>query len=102
MDNSGQHAFIDRIRSALGHAPAERRGADDLCTGKFTAEAAAILDRIKQRTAAERQQLIDRLMEMAAPINLKVPENVYIRNENMSMELEYLSFALVNNHPEKT
>jgi redox-sensing transcriptional repressor len=37
-----------------------------------------------------------------APINLKVPENVYIRNENMSMELEYLSFALVNNHPEKT
>lgn len=33
-----------------------------------------------------------------APINLKVPEDVYIRHENMSMELEYLSFAMVNNH----
>lgn len=36
-----------------------------------------------------------------APINLKVPEDVYLRNENMSMELEYLSFALVNNHTQK-
>ncbi len=31
-----------------------------------------------------------------APINLKVPEDVFLRNENMSMELEYLSFALRN------
>jgi redox-sensing transcriptional repressor len=36
-----------------------------------------------------------------APINLKVPQDVYLRNENMSMELEYLSFALVNNHAQK-
>ncbi len=36
-----------------------------------------------------------------APINLKVPPDVYLRNENMSMELEYLSFALVNNHSQK-
>ena len=36
-----------------------------------------------------------------APINLKVPEDVYLRNENMSMELEYLSFALVNKHDQK-
>ncbi len=36
-----------------------------------------------------------------APINLKVPEHVYVRNENMAMELEYLSFALVNNHRPK-
>lgn len=36
-----------------------------------------------------------------APINLKVPPDVYLRNENMSMELEYLSFALVNNHQPK-
>ncbi len=36
-----------------------------------------------------------------APINLKVPPNVYLRNENMSMELEYLSFAIVNNHTPK-
>jgi redox-sensing transcriptional repressor len=33
-----------------------------------------------------------------APINLKVPDDVYLRSENMSMELEYLSFAMVNRH----
>ena len=31
-----------------------------------------------------------------APINLKVPDNVHLRNENMAMELEYLSFSLCN------
>ncbi len=36
-----------------------------------------------------------------APINLKVPPDVYLRNENMSMELEYLSFAIRNNHTPK-
>jgi len=29
-----------------------------------------------------------------APINLKVPDDVYVRYENMAMELEYLSFSL--------
>jgi redox-sensing transcriptional repressor len=32
-----------------------------------------------------------------APINLKVPDDVHVRNENMAMELEYLSFSLSNN-----
>ena len=36
-----------------------------------------------------------------APVNLRVPEDVYLRNENMSKELEFLSFALGNNHPQK-
>jgi len=36
-----------------------------------------------------------------APVNLKVPSDVYIRNENMAMELEYLSFAMVNKHAPK-
>jgi redox-sensing transcriptional repressor len=36
-----------------------------------------------------------------APINLEVPGDVYLRNENMSEELEYLSFAMVNKHREK-
>jgi redox-sensing transcriptional repressor len=31
-----------------------------------------------------------------APVKLRVPEGVFYRSENMSMELEYLSFALVN------
>ena len=33
-----------------------------------------------------------------APKNLKVPGDVYLRNENMAMELEYLSFTLGNQH----
>lgn len=36
-----------------------------------------------------------------APVNLRVPADVYLRNENMSMELEYLSFAMVNKHTPK-
>jgi redox-sensing transcriptional repressor len=36
-----------------------------------------------------------------APIKLKVPTDVYLRNGNMAMELEYLSFAMVNKHPQK-
>lgn len=36
-----------------------------------------------------------------APVNLKVPEGVFLRNENMSMELEYLSYSLVNNNAQK-
>jgi redox-sensing transcriptional repressor len=36
-----------------------------------------------------------------APVNLKVPDDVYLRHENMSMELEYLSFAVVNQHTQK-
>ena len=35
-----------------------------------------------------------------APINLKVPDDVTIRTENMSMELEYLSFGMTNKQPE--
>ena len=31
-----------------------------------------------------------------APINLRVPNDVYLCNENMAMELEYLSFNLKN------
>ena len=31
-----------------------------------------------------------------APIHLKVPEDVFLRNENMAMELEHLSFRLKN------
>jgi redox-sensing transcriptional repressor len=36
-----------------------------------------------------------------APVNLRVPNDVYLRNENMAMELEYLSFAIQNNHTPK-
>ena len=72
MDNSGQHAFINRVRAALGHSSSDRPGSNDFCTAKFTDETGAILDRIKNRSAAERQQLLARLIEMAQPIKLNV------------------------------
>jgi L-lactate dehydrogenase complex protein LldG len=72
MDSSGQHAFINRIRAALGHRSSDRPGSNKLCTGQLSSETGTILDRIKKRTAAERQQLLDRLIEMAQPINLNV------------------------------
>lgn len=31
-----------------------------------------------------------------APVNLKLPGNIVIRNQNMCIELEHLSFALTN------
>ena len=31
-----------------------------------------------------------------APVNLRVPDNVLLRNENMAIELEHLSFSLSN------
>ena len=72
MENSGQAAFIDRIKSALGYSPDLQRNAAELCTSRFTEETQTILDRIKNRSQAERQQLLDRFIEMAAPINLNV------------------------------
>ena len=72
MDNSGQQAFIGKIRSALGKSPGEPNSETDLCTSQFTGEAKAILERIKNRTPAERQQLLERFREMAAPITLNV------------------------------
>jgi L-lactate dehydrogenase complex protein LldG len=72
MENSGQQAFINRIRSALGPPSGDRPGSADLCSGQFSDETRDLLNRIKNRTAAKRLQLLDRLVEMAQPINLTV------------------------------
>jgi L-lactate dehydrogenase complex protein LldG len=72
MESSGQEAFIAKIRSALGKSPADQPGAADLCTSQFSDDTRAILDRIKNRSDVERQQLLERFIEMAAPINLSV------------------------------
>ncbi len=49
------------------------------------------------------QPVVDRLVECKvraimnfAPITLQVPDTVFIRNENMAIEIESLSFALTN------
>jgi L-lactate dehydrogenase complex protein LldG len=72
MDTSEQAVFISKIRSALGHSPDRRRHANGLFTGRSIREIGKILERIKNRTETERQQLLDRLIEMAEPINLNV------------------------------
>ena len=72
MGNSRQEAFIGKIRSALGRSANYQPEEEDLCTSRFTDETRDILDRIKNRNDAERQQLLDRFIEMAAPINLNV------------------------------
>lgn len=72
MNNSNQSAFINKIRSALGKSPDDQPSDTDLCTSRFTDDTRAILDRIKTRRDTERQRLLDRFIEMAAPINLNV------------------------------
>jgi L-lactate dehydrogenase complex protein LldG len=72
MDTSRQDAFIGNIRSALDRSANDLSADTDLCTSRFTDETRAILDRIQNRSQAERQQLLDRFIEMAAPINLNV------------------------------
>lgn len=54
-------------------------------------------------TAAVAQSIVDRVVASGirailnfAPVKLKVPDDVFTRTENMAMELEYLSFSLVN------
>ncbi len=53
--------------------------------------------------AAVAQKVCDDVVEAGvkailnfAPVNLKVPEDVVLLNENMSIELEHLSFSLTN------
>jgi L-lactate dehydrogenase complex protein LldG len=70
--DSGQEAFIGNIRSALGKSSENLPAETDLCTSQLTDETRVILDRIKNRSQTERQQLLDRFIEMAAPINLNV------------------------------
>lgn len=72
MESSGQEAFIAKIRSALGKSSDDLSAETDLCTSQFSDDTRAILERINNRSDAERQQLLDRFIEMAAPINLNV------------------------------
>jgi L-lactate dehydrogenase complex protein LldG len=72
MDTFGQEAFLRAIRSALGHSIQNRRSRDELCSNEFTAAIGKLLDRIKNRSREERYRLLERLIEAAKPINLKI------------------------------
>jgi len=72
MGSSNQEAFMRRIRSALGCEPDAPRRVDALFISELADSAGAILDHVINRPQAERLQLLDKLGEMAVPINLKV------------------------------
>ena len=75
-----QIKFLRRIRTALGHAPDVSRDSKHLLAEGPSAEDLQLLDRVRQRTAADRQTLLERLIEAGKPINLNViplPDSAY-------------------------
>jgi L-lactate dehydrogenase complex protein LldG len=72
MENNQQAEFIRKITKALGRPAPDPDLKRDLFADKMSDETRAVLTRIKERTAAERQKLLETLIEAARPINLKV------------------------------
>jgi len=72
MSTANQREFINRIKMALGKPFAEPRQTEDLFRSGMSAETRSILERVKNRRAADRQKLLETLLEAAQPINLKV------------------------------
>jgi L-lactate dehydrogenase complex protein LldG len=72
MKNSEQEEFINTIKMALGKPFASSQGKADLFSSEMSDESRAILERIKNRTSAERKRLLETLIEAAGPIKLKV------------------------------
>jgi len=72
MENSGQAEFLRKIKKALGRAAADPVLKSDLFTETMSNATQTLLARIKKRSAAESQKLLDILNEAARPINLKV------------------------------
>src|SRR5210317_2038768 len=72
MSQASQEEFINRIKMALGKPMAPSQRNDDLFNSVMSDETRAILERLKNRTPAERKKLLAALIEAAGPINLKV------------------------------
>jgi L-lactate dehydrogenase complex protein LldG len=80
MSIPDQTNFLRRIRTALGHAPDASRDAGQLFAVGPSDEDGQLLERIRRRTAGERQTLLERLAAAATPINLNVtalPDSAY-------------------------
>ena len=72
MTSLDQTQFLRRIRTALGQPPEASRAVGDLFAEGPSNEERQLLETIRRRTAAERQVLLERLVEAGKPINLKV------------------------------
>jgi L-lactate dehydrogenase complex protein LldG len=72
MSTVNQEEFINRIKLALGKPLEPSSRQVDLFSSEMSAETAAILKRLKNRTAEHRTKLLETLIVAAEPINLKV------------------------------
>jgi L-lactate dehydrogenase complex protein LldG len=72
MSQANQEEFINRIKRALGKPMAPSQRTADLFKNEMSDETRAILERLENRTPAERKMLLTTLIENAGPINLKV------------------------------
>jgi L-lactate dehydrogenase complex protein LldG len=72
MGNSGQAEFLRKIKKALGRQTPDPVLKADLFAETMSNATQTLLARIKKRSAAERQNLLDILTEAARPINLNV------------------------------
>jgi L-lactate dehydrogenase complex protein LldG len=80
MDTQNQVRFIRRIRTALGHEPDVARKVKDLFARGPSAEDIELMDRVRRRSAEDRQALLERVIEAGKPINLHViplPDSAY-------------------------
>jgi L-lactate dehydrogenase complex protein LldG len=71
MSTANQEEFISRIKMALGKPMAPSQRDADLFKSEMSDETRAILERLKNRTPAERKKLLATLIEAAGPINLQ-------------------------------
>jgi L-lactate dehydrogenase complex protein LldG len=72
MSIKNQKDFINTIKKALGKPQAASRETAGLFDSEISAESRAILEGINNRSATDRKNLLDILIEAAGPINLQV------------------------------
>lgn len=72
MKDSGQQEFINTVKAALEKAPVASWGKAESLAGKMSAESRALLQRIQNRTPADRKKLLETFIKAAEPINLSV------------------------------
>lgn len=69
-----QHSFIDTVKKALGRNQKSQAQTDLFTTSPSTQEL-QILEKIKKRTAKERQLLLSRLAEVAGPLHVDLHQH---------------------------
>jgi L-lactate dehydrogenase complex protein LldG len=92
MLGTSQDRFIAKLTAALGHASDRSRRAEQLFGQSAGPDLRKRLDQIRQRDAAQQRQLLERLIEVAQPLNLQV-----VLQPNLSAAASAI-VRLVQNH----